>query len=409
VEGGNSVLVVEHDEEIMQQADYIIDIGPGAGEHGGSVVFTGTYPELLKDKKGETGAYVSGRKQITIPQTKKAPTEFIEIIGASENNLKNVDVKIPLEVFTVVTGVSGSGKSSLIIDTLSPYLHNYFNRTKLTVGKAEHITGIDKIDKFITIDQSPIGRTPHSNVATYTGLFTPMRELFAETMEAKRRGYKVGRFSFNTKGGRCEICEGAGVKKIEMYFLPDMYVTCDACGGTRFNEETLSVKWKGKNIADVLNMTVDDACDFFTAFPKIYRILDLLKQVGLGYITLGQPAPTFSGGEAQRIKLAFELAKRSTTKTLYILDEPTTGLHFSDIQKLLDILHKLVVKGNSVLVIEHNLDVIANADYVIDLGPDGGNEGGQICYQGPLKGILKAKTSYTGQELVSFLKAKKGT
>ncbi|MDD2487573.1 MAG: excinuclease ABC subunit UvrA [Candidatus Gracilibacteria bacterium] len=403
---GNTVIVVEHDEDVMRESDYIIDIGPGAGIHGGEVVFEGTFEEILKDKKSDTGAYLSNRKTVKSIKKERKPSGFIEIIGASENNLKNVSVKIPLGLLNVVTGVSGSGKSSLILDILSNHLLNSFLRSKHHVGKVKEIKGVETLDKVIIIDQSPIGKTPHSNVATYTGVFTYIREVFAQTQEALKRGFGPGRFSFNTKGGRCEICEGSGVKKIEMHFLPDVYVECENCHGSRYNSETLEIRYKGKTISEVLNMDVEEACDFFAAHPRIARILDVLNSVGLGYIKIGQSAPTLSGGESQRIKLSSELAKRSTSKTIYILDEPTTGLHFSDVQKLLNILEGLVNKGNTVLVIEHNLDLIANADHIIDIGPEGGDKGGELIFDGKLKDILKVERSYTGQALKTYFKNK---
>jgi excinuclease ABC subunit A len=404
---GNSVIVVEHDEDIMRESDYIIDIGPRAWVHGGEVIFTGTYSDILKAKKSETGEYLSGKKHVERRHYIDKPSTYIAIMGAEENNLKNINVRIPLGCLTVVTGVSGSGKSSLIIDILSVALQNHFNGSTHPVGKHRSIEGLENVDKAIIIDQSPIGKTPHSNIATYTGVFTYIREVFAAGHEAQKRGYWPWRFSFNTKGWRCEICEGSGVKKIEMHFLPDVYVECESCGGTRYNPETLDVKFKGKNIAEILAMTIDDACEFFTAFPRIKRVLDVLQEVGLGYITLGQSAPTLSGGEAQRIKLAFDLAKRSTGKTLYILDEPTTGLHFSDVQKLLDILDALVQKGNSVLVIEHNLDIIAAADAIIDIGQEWGDKWGNLVFAWPREKLLTVEDSYTAKALRKYLKNKK--
>ncbi|MBB1554390.1 excinuclease ABC subunit UvrA [Candidatus Gracilibacteria bacterium] len=404
---GNTVIVVEHDEDIMRESDYIVDIGPGAGIHGGSVIFSGTYPELIKNSSTETSLYLSGKKEIVRQNPKKMSTKkFLSIYGAQENNLKNINVRFPLGCMTVVTGVSGSGKSSLVMDILSNALLNYFNKSSLPVGKHEKIEGFEHINKTIIIDQSPIGRTPHSNVATYTGVFTYIREVFAASNDAKVRGFNVGKFSFNTKGGRCEVCEGNGTKKIEMHFLPDVYVECEACKGTRYNDDVLSVQFKGKNIAEILNMTIEEASEFFVVFPRIKRVLDVLIDVGLGYITLGQSAPTLSGGESQRIKLAYDLSKRSTGQTLYILDEPTTGLHFADVQKLLDILDALVEKGNSVIVIEHNLDIIANADAIVDIGPNGGDAGGNLVFAGPKDKILTVKESYTAQALKKYFAQK---
>lgn len=404
---GNTVIVVEHDEDIMREADYIIDVGPRAGVHGWEIIFAGTYDELLEAEHSETGQYLSGKQVVSLPKNARKPEGYIALHNVTENNLKNVSVKIPLGLLTVVTGVSGSGKSSLIMDTLSNACMKHFHESAVTVGAHEKITGLDDIDKVIIIDQSPIGKTPHSNIATYTGVFTYIREVFAASLEAQKRWYGPGRFSFNTKWGRCELCEGSGVKKIEMHFLPDVYVECDQCHGTRYNQETLEVRFKGKNIAEVLAMTVEEAREFFVAFPRIKKVLDVLFDVGLGYITLWQSAPTLSGWEAQRIKLAFDLAKRSTSKTLYILDEPTTGLHFSDVQKLLHILDRLVEKGNTVLVIEHNLDVILNADYLIDIGPDGWNAGGHLLYAGKRDGILEIESSYTAQAMKRYIAHKK--
>ncbi len=400
---GNTVIVVEHDEDVMKASDYIIDIGPGAGKHGGQIVFAGTYEEIL-ESDCETGAYLSGRKRVLLPKRDRTPSGYLEILGATENNLKSVDASIPLGMFTAVTGVSGSGKSSLVMDILANRVLRSFGQNAISdIGTCREIKGMDNLDKAVIIDQSPIGKTPHSNVATYTGLFTHVREVFASSLEAKKRGYGPGRFSFNTKGGRCDICEGSGVKKVEMHFLPDVYVECESCRGSRYNPETLEVKFKGKNIAEVLHMTCEEALTFFAAFPRISRVLQVLVDVGLGYISLGQPAPTLSGGEAQRIKLAFDLSKRSTSKTLYILDEPTTGLHFSDVAKLLDILDRLVEKGNTVIAIEHNLDVIANADYLVDIGPEGGDSGGKLLFSGKTEDILKVKDSYTAQALERYL------
>ena len=405
---GNSVIVVEHDEDIMHESGYIIDIWPRAGIHGGEVIFAGTYEEIVKNKHSETGMYLSGKKKITRKNfVTKKPKEYISILGAEENNLKNINVRIPLGCLTVVTGVSGSGKSSLIIDILSNKIMNYFHGSAVTIGKHRAVEWLENIDKAIIIDQSPIGKTPHSNIATYTGVFTYIREVFASSHDAQKRWYGPGRFSFNTKGWRCEVCEGSGVKKIEMHFLPDVYVECESCSGTRYNPETLDVKFKGKNIAEILSMTIDESCEFFQAFPRIARVLDVLEDVWLGYIKLGQSAPTLSWGEAQRIKLAFDLAKRSTGKTLYILDEPTTGLHFSDVQKLLDILDRLVEKGNSVIVIEHNLDIIANADAIIDIGVEWGDRWGNLVFAWPREKLLDVDQSYTAQALRRYVDKKK--
>ena len=405
---GNSVIVVEHDEDIMHESWYIIDIGPKAGVHWGEVIFTGTYADIIQDQKSETGMYLSGKKQVIRKHfvTKKSK-EFISIFWAEENNLKNINVRIPLGCLTVVTGVSGSGKSSLIVDILSNKIMNFFHGSAVTIGKHRSIEWLEYIDKAIIIDQSPIGKTPHSNIATYTGVFTYIREVFAASYDAQRRGYGPGRFSFNTKGWRCEVCEGSGVRKIEMHFLPDVYVECQSCGGTRYNPETLDVKFKGKNIAEVLSMTIDESYEFFKAFPRIARVLDVLEDVWLGYIRLGQSAPTLSWGEAQRIKLAFDLAKRSTGKTLYILDEPTTGLHFSDVQKLLDILDRLVEKWNSVVVIEHNLDIIANADAIIDIGSEWGDKWGYLVFAWPRTKLLAVEESHTAKALRRYLENRK--
>ena len=397
---GNTLLVVEHDEDTMRAADYLVDIGPGAGEHGGQVVAAGTVDEVMQVKASITGQYLSGRKFIALPDERRKPGKnCIEIRGAKENNLQNINVKFPIGLFTVVTGVSGSGKSTLINEILYKGLANQLYRSYHKVGAHKEIRGLEHIDKIINIDQSPIGRTPRSNPATYTGVFDAIRELYSQTPEAKMRGYKQGRFSFNVKGGRCEACRGDGIIKIEMHFLPDVYVPCEVCKGARYNRETLEVKYKGKSIADVLDMTVDDAVEFFSAIPKIYKKMVTLQEVGLGYIRLGQAATTLSGGEAQRVKLATELARRSTGKTLYILDEPTTGLHAEDIRKLLDVLQKLVDGGDTVIVIEHNLDVIKTADYIIDLGPEGGNRGGTIVATGTPEQIANVKESYTGKFL----------
>ena len=402
---GNTLLVVEHDEDTMRAADYLVDIGPGAGEHGGQVIAAGTVDEVMQVKDSITGQYLSGRKFIALPDERRKPGKnCIEIRGAKENNLQNINVKFPIGLFTVVTGVSGSGKSTLINEILYKGLANQLYRSYHKVGAHKEIRGLEHIDKIINIDQSPIGRTPRSNPATYTGVFDAIRELYSQTPEAKMRGYKQGRFSFNVKGGRCEACRGDGIIKIEMHFLPDVYVPCEVCKGARYNRETLEVKYKGKSIADVLDMTVDDAVEFFSAIPKIYKKMVTLQEVGLGYIRLGQAATTLSGGEAQRVKLATELARRSTGKTLYILDEPTTGLHAEDIRKLLDVLQKLVDGGDTVIVIEHNLDVIKTADYIIDLGPEGGNRGGTIVATGTPEQIANVKESYTGKFLGPVLK-----
>ncbi|MGE8541482.1 MAG: excinuclease ABC subunit UvrA [Acinetobacter sp.] len=405
---GNTVLVVEHDEDAIRAADHIIDIGPGAGIHGGHVIAEGTYDEILANKDSLTGQYLSGKLKIEVPKKRiqpPKPDEQIKLMGAAGHNLRNVDLTIPLGVMTCVTGVSGSGKSTLINRTLLPLAATQLNgATTLTAEKFDSIDGLQFLDKVVDIDQSPIGRTPRSNPATYTGLFTPIRELFAQTQEAKARGYAAGRFSFNVKGGRCEACEGDGMIKVAMHFLPDMYVPCDSCHGKRYNRETLEVNYKGKNISDVLEMTVEDAMHFFDAIPVIHRRLETLNQVGLGYIRLGQSATTLSGGEAQRVKLARELAKRDTGKTLYVLDEPTTGLHFHDIAKLLDILHELRNKGNTIVVIEHNLDVIKTADWIIDLGPEGGAGGGMIIAEGTPEEVVKSKVSHTAKFLKPLLK-----
>jgi excinuclease ABC subunit A len=401
---GNSVIVVEHDEDTMFAADYIVDIGPGAGKNGGEVVATGTAEEIMKCKESVTGAYLSGRIKIPVPQQRKEPTGWITVKKAAENNLKNIDVDIPLGVMTCVTGVSGSGKSSFVNEILYKHLAKELNRARCIAGKHEGIDGVEQLDKIINIDQSPIGRTPRSNPATYTGVFDMIRDLFASTTGAKERGYKKGRFSFNVKGGRCEACSGDGIIKIEMHFLPDVYVPCEVCGGKRYNRETLEVKYKDKSIFDVLDMTVEDAVEFFENVPTIKRKIETLNDVGLSYIKLGQPSTELSGGEAQRIKLATELSKRSTGKTIYILDEPTTGLHFADVHKLVDILHKLTESGNTVVVIEHNLDVIKTADYIIDMGPEGGDRGGTVIAKGTPEEVAKVKKSYTGQYLKKYLK-----
>ena len=400
---GNSLIVVEHDEDTMLAADYIVDIGPGAGEYGGEVVAAGTAKDIMKCKKSITGAYLSGRKKIPVPETRRTPTGWITVTGARENNLKNIDVKFPLGVMTCVTGVSGSGKSSLVNEILYKHLARDLNRAKEKPGKHDDILGIEQLDKVINIDQSPIGRTSRSNPATYTGVFDMIRDLFASSKDAKAKGYGKGRFSFNVSGGRCEACKGEGIIKIEMHFLPDVYVPCEVCHGKRYNRETLDVKYKGKSIADVLDMTVDEACVFFENLPSILRKIETLRDVGLGYIKLGQPSTALSGGEAQRIKLATELSKRSTGRTIYILDEPTTGLHFADVHKLIDILQRLTEGGNTVVVIEHNLDVIKTADYIIDIGPEGGVHGGTIVTQGTPEEVVQCPESYTGKYLEKYL------
>ena len=403
---GNSLIVVEHDEDTMLAADYIVDIGPGAGEHGGEVVAVGTAQEIMKNEKSVTGAYLSGKIKIPVPEERKKPAGWLKVTGAQENNLKNIDVSFPLGVMTCVTGVSGSGKSSLVNEILYKRLAHDLNRVRTIPGKHKKIEGLDQLDKVINIDQSPIGRTPRSNPATYTGVFDLIRDLFAATPDAKARGYKKGRFSFNVKGGRCEACAGDGILKIEMHFLPDVYVPCEVCGGKRYNRETLEVKYKGKSIYDVLNMTVEEALEFFDHVPSIRRKMQTLYDVGLSYIRLGQPSTELSGGEAQRIKLAAELSKRSTGRTVYILDEPTTGLHFADVHKLTEILRRLAGDGNTVIVIEHNLDVIKTADYIIDIGPEGGDRGGTVVACGTPEEVAANEKSYTGKYIEEMLKRK---
>ena len=403
---GNSLIVVEHDEDTMRAADCVIDIGPGAGEHGGQLVAMGTAEDLMKNEQSVTGAYLSGRLKIPVPEVRKEPTGFLHIKGAAENNLKHIDVDIPLGVMTCITGVSGSGKSSLINEILYKRLARDLNRARVIPGKHDDILGIDQLDKVINIDQSPIGRTPRSNPATYTGVFDQIRDLFAATADAKAKGYKKGRFSFNVKGGRCEACSGDGIIKIEMHFLPDVYVPCEVCKGKRYNRETLEVKYKGKSIYDVLNMTVEEALTFFENVPSIRRKIETLYDVGLSYIRLGQPSTTLSGGEAQRIKLATELSKRSTGKTIYILDEPTTGLHFADVHKLIEILRRLSEGGNTVVVIEHNLDVIKTADHIIEIGPEGGDRGGTVIARGTPEEVAENPVSYTGKYVKKYLEQK---
>lgn len=403
---GNTLIVVEHDEDTMRAADYIVDIGPGAGTHGGEVVAAGTAADIMKCRKSITGAYLSGRIKIPVPEERRKPTGFLTIRGARENNLKNIDVKVPLGIMTCITGVSGSGKSSLTNEILYKHLARKLNRARCIPGDHDGIDGVEQLDKIIDIDQSPIGRTPRSNPATYTGVFDMIRDLFAATADAKARGYKKGRFSFNVKGGRCEACSGDGILKIEMHFLPDVYVPCEVCEGKRYNRETLEVKYKGKSIYDVLNMTVEEALEFFKNVPTIHRKIQTLYDVGLSYVKLGQPSTELSGGEAQRIKLATELSKKSTGRTIYVLDEPTTGLHFADVHKLIEILRRLSDGGNTVVVIEHNLDVIKTADYIIDMGPEGGDGGGTVIAQGTPEEICEVPESYTGQFLKPYLEKK---
>ena len=404
---GNTLIVVEHDEDTMRAADYIVDVGPGAGSHGGEIVAAGSLKDIIKCKKSLTGAYLSGKIKIPVPQERRKPSGYITIRGARENNLKNIDVQIPLGIMTCVTGVSGSGKSSLTNEILYKHLAKSLNRARCIAGDHDGIDGLEQLDKVIDIDQSPIGRTPRSNPATYTGVFDMIRDLFASTPDAKAKGYKKGRFSFNVKGGRCEACGGDGILKIEMHFLPDVYVPCEVCGGKRYNRETLDVKYKGKSIYDVLDMTVEEALEFFKNVPKIQNKIQSLYDVGLSYVKLGQPSTELSGGEAQRIKLATELSRKSTGKTIYILDEPTTGLHFADVHKLVEILRRLSDGGNTVVVIEHNLDVIKTADYIIDMGPEGGDGGGTVIAQGTPEEICEVKQSYTGQFLKPYLEKDK--
>jgi excinuclease ABC subunit A len=408
---GNTLIVVEHDEETIRTADWIVDIGPGAGEHGGHVVVSGSYEELIASKESITGAYLSGKKSIDIPKKRRPvdPKRTLVIKGAKENNLKDIEVEVPLGVFVAVTGVSGSGKSTLVNDILYVVLANKLNGARLVPGRHRTVTGVDHLDKVVHVDQSPIGRTPRSNPATYTGVFDKIRALFAETSEAKIRGYQQGRFSFNVKGGRCENCSGDGTITIEMNFLPDVYVPCEVCHGARYNRETLEVHYKGKTIAEVLNMPIEQAGGFFESVPAIARYLKTLNDVGLGYVRLGQSAPTLSGGEAQRVKLATELQRRSTGRTIYVLDEPTTGLHFEDVNKLLTVLNRLVDTGNTVVVIEHNLDVIKCSDWVIDMGPEGGFRGGTVVAEGTPETISGVKESYTGQFLGEVLKTNRKT
>ena len=402
---GNTLIVVEHDEETIRAADWVVDIGPGAGEHGGHVVVSGTVDELINSEESLTGAYISGRREIAVPKSRRKPAKGRELVvkGATENNLKNVDAAFPLGLFVAVTGVSGSGKSTLVNDILYRALAKELHAARTVPGKHTRVTGMENLDKVVHVDQGPIGRTPRSNPATYTGVFDHVRKLFAATTEAKVRGYQPGRFSFNVKGGRCEACAGDGTIKIEMQFLPDVYVPCEVCHGARYNTDTLQVHFKGKSIAEVLDMPIEEASEFFEAVPAIHRHLKTLVDVGLGYVRLGQPATTLSGGEAQRVKLATELQRRSTGRTIYVLDEPTTGLHFEDIRKLLGVLDKLVQTGNTVLVIEHNLDVIKTADWIIDMGPEGGNGGGTVVATGTPEKVADNEQSYTGQFLKAIL------
>ncbi|MGB9877607.1 MAG: excinuclease ABC subunit UvrA, partial [bacterium] len=405
---GNTVIVVEHDEETIRMADWIVDLGPGAGENGGYVVVSGTLEDVIKEPRSLTGQYLSGARRIPVPKTRRKPKgKWLIIRGAKKYNLKGIDVKIPLGLFVAITGVSGSGKSTLLEEIVYPVVSNHLYGTRLPTGEYAGVEGLEELDKVINIDQSPIGRTPRSNPATYTGVFDLIRQLFAQLPEAKARGYKPGRFSFNVKGGRCEACRGDGYIKVEMQFLPDVYVRCEECKGKRYNRETLEIKYKGKTIADVLDMTVEEALHFFRNIEPIRKKLETLNDVGLGYIKLGQPATTLSGGEAQRVKLATELSRKATGRTLYILDEPTTGLHFADVEKLLNILHRLVDRGNTVLIIEHNLEVIKTADWIIDLGPEGGEQGGYIIAEGPPEEVMNNPISYTGQFLKKVLAQEK--
>ena len=400
---GNTLIVVEHDEDTIRSADWIVDVGPYAGVHGGEIVGNGKYEDIIKSPNSVTARFLTGQEKIEVPLSRRVPSNFLKVRGAKENNLKSLNVDIPLGVFTCITGVSGSGKSSLLNEVVYPYLSNTLNNSRLELGKFDKIENVELLDKVIDIDQSPIGRTPRSNPATYVGMFSYIRDLFASTPDAKAKGYGPGRFSFNVKGGRCDACEGAGVKEIEMYFLPDIIVPCEVCKGHRYNRETLEVRYKGKSISDVLDMTVEEALKFFENIPSIKNKVQALHDVGLDYIKLGQPATTLSGGEAQRVKLATELSKKSTGKTIYLLDEPTTGLHMYDIKKLIAILNRLVEAGNTVVVIEHNLDVIKSADYIIDLGPEGGSGGGKIVAQGTPEEVAKVEKSYTGKYLKKML------
>ncbi len=400
---GNTLIVVEHDEETMLESDYIVDVGPGAGVHGGEIVACGSPQEIMDSPRSITGAYLSGRRKVPVPAQRRAPTGYITVRGARANNLKNIDVRFPLGVMTCVTGVSGSGKSSLVNEILFKSLSRQLNRSRQRAGDHDTIEGVEQLDKIIAIDQSPIGRTPRSNPATYTGVFDLIRDVFASTNDARARGYKANRFSFNVKGGRCEACTGDGIRKIEMHFLSDVYVPCEVCGGKRYNRETLEVRYKGKNIYEVLEMTVDEALEFFAPLPRIAAKLQTLQDVGLGYVKLGQPSTTLSGGEAQRIKLATELSRKATGRTIYVLDEPTTGLHVADVEKLDQVLDRLAGAGNTLVVIEHNLDVIKTADYVIDMGPEGGDRGGTVIAEGTPEEVAQCEHSYTGMFLKKVL------